>query len=146
MKVRTERVGSTFLLDLEGRLTAGADTHQLNEAIREIPLRDVGRVVFDFAKVEQLDCSGIGQLVQTCDPVRAAGRTLILINVERRVKRLLQMAGLLAVFEVLDSRQKAMPGCESEALQVCDRTSRPLERAERGSIARAVAPSPTPTF
>lgn len=129
MKVRAKRVGSAFLLDLEGRLTVEADTHQLNEAVREIPLLDVSRVVLDLAKVDQLDCSGIGQLVRLHNQVRESGRAFILINVEGRVKRLLQLAGLLAIFPVFDSWQEAMMWREHTAARACDIACRPFEGA-----------------
>lgn len=129
MKVRAERVGSAFLLELGGRLTIEADTHQLSAAVGEILQLDVSDVVLDLANVDQLDCSGIGLLLQLHNQVRESGRNFILINVDSRVQHLLQRAGLLAVFPVFSCLRDAMMCREHTALQVCDQASRPFEGA-----------------
>lgn len=63
-----------------------------------------------MANVPQLDCSGIGQLVQLNDQLRTAGGVQVLVNVERRQKRLLELLGLLEVFRVCDSWPEALTG------------------------------------
>lgn len=115
MRVRAERVDSAWVLHLEGRLTVEEDTRQLHEMVRSMTHFDKCNVVLDFGNVGQLDCSGIGQLVQLDNQVRGSGGALTLLNVEHRQKRLLQLLGLLAVFRVVDRRQEAITGCRNVA-------------------------------
>jgi anti-anti-sigma factor len=125
------------VLHLEGRLTLEADTHQLHELVRSIVRFGPCNVVLDLGNVWQLDCSGIGQLVQLRNRVCGSGGVFTLVNVERRQKRLLQILGLLAVLPVFDSRQEAIMGCRSAAAAARGLPSARLEAstdAERPSI------------
>lgn len=115
MRVRGERVGSAVVLHLEGRLTLEADTHRLHELVRSIVRFGPCNVVLDLGNVWQLDCSGIGQLVQLRNQVCGSSGVFALVNVERRQKRILQILGLLTVLRVVNSRQEAITGCRSAA-------------------------------
>jgi anti-anti-sigma factor len=128
MKVRSERLGSTLLLELEGRLTIEVDTQQLHAAVREVLQPDVNYLALDLAKVDQLDCSGIGLLVRLHDQIRESGRDLVLINVERRTRYMLQRAGLLAVFPVFKSLLDAAMCREPEGVPLCGELGGLLER------------------
>ncbi len=114
LRVRGERVGSaTVVLHLEGRLTLEADTLQLHELVRAISQFGPCHVILDFGDVGQLDCSGIGQLVQLRNLVCGADRVFALINVDRRQQRILEILGLLTVLRVAGSREKAIGECPS---------------------------------
>jgi len=103
-------VGSTVILHLEGRLTVEEDTHPLHELLGSITGVDPWTVVLDLANVPQLDCSGIGQLVQLNHQVGRSGGVLLLVNVDRRQKRLLELLGLLEVFRVCGSWPEGLMG------------------------------------
>jgi anti-anti-sigma factor len=115
MRVRAERVGSAVFVDLEGPLTVEADTHQLHDLVTSVTQLGPYGVVLNLGDVPLLDCSGIGQLVQLSNQVRESGGTLILVNVDGRQRRLLQILGLLTMFHLLDSRQEATAWCQSAA-------------------------------
>jgi anti-anti-sigma factor len=115
MRVRAERVESAWVLHLEGRLTVEEDTRQLHELVRAMVRFAPGNVVLDLGNVGQLDCSGIGQLVQLHEQVRGSGGAFALLNVECRQKRLLQLLKLLAPLGVSESRYEAMTRCRSAA-------------------------------
>ena len=115
MRVRAERVDSAWVLHLEGRLTVEEDSSQLHQLVRSMTQFEPCNVVLDLGNVAQLDCSGIGQLVQLNNQVCGSGGALTLLNVEHRQKRLLQLLELLAVLGVSDSRQEAITRCRSAA-------------------------------
>jgi anti-anti-sigma factor len=119
MRVRAERVDSAWVLHLEGRLTVEEDTRQLHELVRSVIQFDPCGVVLDCGNVGQLDCSGIGELVQLNNQVCGSGRAFTLLNVEHRQKRLLQLLGLLAVLRVSDRRQEAITACRGAAAWAC---------------------------
>jgi anti-anti-sigma factor len=97
-----------MVLDIDGSLTAEADTRRVHEFVRSLTRRDASHLVLDLGHVRRLDSCGIGQLVTVYNELQALGVPLTLVNVEPHQKRLLQVAGLLAVFPVFDSRQEAM--------------------------------------
>jgi len=110
VEVRAERLGSTMILDLDGPLTADAETHPLHELVRSFTSGRAGSVVLDLGHVGQLDSYGVGELVSLYNEVRPSGSALSLVNLERHQKRLLEVSGLLRVLHVCESRQEALGG------------------------------------
>jgi anti-anti-sigma factor len=127
MRVRAERVDSAWVLHLEGRLTVEEDTRQLHELVQSMTRFCPCNVVLDLGSVRQLDCSGIGQLVQLNNQVGASGGAFALLNVEPRQKHLLQLLGLLTVLRMFDRRKEAITGCRSGAALACGLPSGRLE-------------------
>jgi stage II sporulation protein AA (anti-sigma F factor antagonist) len=115
MDIRSERMGSTMILDIDGPLTVEADTQGLHEYVRSLTRRDASNLVLDLGHVRRLDSYGVGQLVMLYNELKSLGVPLTLVNVEPHQKRLLQVAGLLAVFPVFDSRREALTRCEYAA-------------------------------
>lgn len=133
MRVRAERVESAWVLHLQGRLTVEEDTRQLHELVRAMVHFAPCNVVLDIGNVGQLDCSGIGQLVQLREQVRESGGAFALLNVECRQKRLLELLKLLGPLGVCGSRHEAIKrsaaawpgGISSAGLQVPTDVARP---------------------
>ena len=69
-----------------------------DEALRDAPQR----LELDLAGVSFIDSVGIGALVTIRNTTRADGIVLVLGNVSRPVRRLLQIANLDTVFELVD--------------------------------------------
>lgn len=111
MKVKAERIGSAVVFSLEGRLTVEADTERLHALVLWTARHAACDIVLDFTHVRQLDCSGIGQLVALHTRVCRSGAGLMLVNVGRRLERLLDLAGLRLVFPVFGTLQEALDWC-----------------------------------
>ena len=108
MEIRAERQGSAVVLNLDGPLTAEADTYRLRELVASLARLDSSRLVLDLSNVEQIDSFGVGQLVALYNEIRPRGVALTLVNVDCRQKRLLEVAGLGRVFPVFGTRQEAL--------------------------------------
>jgi anti-anti-sigma factor len=143
MRVRAERAGPAVIVHLDGeRLVVEEDTRPLHDLVRTLTRLDEGcSVILDLEKVSQLDCSGIGQIVQIAVQVHESGGVLLLVNVGCRQKRLLAMAGLLGVLPVLADQEEAVTACWSakarilSALEGSTHTVRfPLESALQPAI------------
>jgi anti-anti-sigma factor len=121
MQVRAERAGSAVVVHLEGgRLVVEEDTHPLHEMVRVVTcLEEACSVVLDLENVWQLDCSGIGQLVQLRNKVCERGGIFSLLHVGPRQKRLLATLGLLKVLPVFASRDEAITACWSATARGC---------------------------
>lgn len=121
MEVRAERAGSAVVVHLEGgRLVVEEDTYPLHEMVRTVTRLDSGcSVVLDLAKVWQLDCSGMGQLVELRNHVCERGGFFSLVNVGPRPKRLLALLGLLPVLPVFSSPAEAITACWSARARGC---------------------------
>ncbi len=118
MRVRAEWWGSAVIIDLDGRLTVEADTRRLHELVRAMEHSGASHVVLNLGRVQQLDCSGIGQLVQLHHRARRSGVTFALVDVEPRQKQMLQLAGLVDVFQVFATWSEAVLWARSPAGRV----------------------------
>jgi anti-anti-sigma factor len=121
MEVRAERAGPAVVVHLEGgRLVVEEDTRALHELVRAVTKLDRGcSVVLDLGKVWQLDCSGIGQLVELGNEVCERGGVFSLVNVPPRPKRLLELLGLLSVLPTFASPDEAITACWSAKARGC---------------------------
>jgi len=111
MEVRAERIGAAVVFSLEGPLTVEADTRRLHALVRWTTHHVGCDIVLDFANVPQLDCAGIGQLVEMHARLCRCGGGLVLVNVGRRLERMLNLAGLLIVFPVFATLDAALDWC-----------------------------------
>jgi len=146
MRLRAERAGPAVVLHLEGgRLVVEEDTQQLHDLVRTVTHLDDGcSVVLDLERVWQLDCSGIGQLVELRRQVCDSGGVFSLVNVGPRPKRLLAILGLLSVLPVFASQEEAITACWSAKARGCvPESSRPdvSTHAVRFSIEGALQPA-----
>ena len=138
MDLRLEREGPAVVFRLEkGSLVVEEDTWELRDLVRAVTVFDPGcSVVLDLERVRQIDCSGIGQLVELSNQVREKGGVFALIHVRTHHKHLLALLGLLKVLPVFDSPDEAITASWSARARGCVHPApRPdwLPRLSRGS-------------
>jgi stage II sporulation protein AA (anti-sigma F factor antagonist) len=115
MDLRLERAGPAVVFHVEkGCLVIEEDTAELHDLVRALTVFDPGcSVVLDLQKLYQLDCSGIGQLIEMRRQIGDVGGVFALVNVAAKHKRLLELLGLLRVLPVFASTQEAVTACWS---------------------------------
>jgi anti-sigma B factor antagonist len=106
MKLAVRQVGDVTVVDFSGR---AIDT---DGAVRDAMARllDEGhrRIVFNFAALEYLDSTALGELVACQLRAIRAGRLLKLANAGRRISHLLVMTRLITVFDSYDTLDAAL--------------------------------------
>jgi anti-sigma B factor antagonist len=85
-------------------------------------------VVLNLAKVSTIDSSGLGEIVAGYSTLRAAGGTLKLINMPKRVTDLMTITKLYTVFDVYDTEAEGIASFES-----VDEPEKPLAEAKATS-------------
>lgn len=70
-----------------------------NEITRFLPRK----VIFDFSNVTFMDSAGIGMLLGRYKLVRMLGGSLEIININRQIKKLFEMSGILKIIPVTDT-------------------------------------------
>jgi anti-sigma B factor antagonist len=81
---------------------------QFRRSVRPFVLRDRANVVINLRAVPYLDSAGLGEIVCAYTTATRMGGTLTLLNVTARVRQLLVMTRLLAVFDVFDAEADAV--------------------------------------
>jgi anti-anti-sigma factor len=105
MQITARTSGNYTVLELDGKLVVGTDLLELRNAVHDATGKHPTKIILNLANVSYADSCGIGELVNTFKHVSNLGGRLILTNLPRRVRILLETAQLMKVFEVSDSEQ-----------------------------------------
>lgn len=96
LNINIEREGDECVVHCSGTLVSGACSY-LHKEIYPL-ISDSKRIVLDLANVQWVDSMGLGALVRLHVVSKKNGCWLQLTNVSPRVKDLLRLTNLLAVF------------------------------------------------
>jgi anti-sigma B factor antagonist len=100
--------GSATILDLSGRITLGESTGSLREMVRKV-LDDGSRnLILNMVGVSYVDSAGLGELVGSFTTVANRGGRLKLLNLQAKMKDLMQITKLHTVFEVFEDEPAAV--------------------------------------
>ena len=96
------------VLDMDGRITIGDGSIALRSAVRRLLEEGKKKILLNLAGVGYIDSSGIGELVSGFTTVTNSGGMLKLLNLNKRVKDLLQITKLYTVFDVHEDEASAI--------------------------------------
>ena len=108
VKLSTRQVGNVTVIDVAGRITLGEGSSALRETLRDLVAKNQTKILLNLADVTYIDSSGIGELVSGYTTVTNTGGSLKLLNLNKRVKDLLQITKLYTVFEVHEDEAAAV--------------------------------------
>jgi len=97
-----EKDGVT-VLELKGTITLGGGDVTMRDRIKELLGQDRKKIVIDLGEVSFMDSTGLGELVAAYTTARHQQATLKLANLTKKIKDLLSITQLAAVFETDES-------------------------------------------
>jgi anti-sigma B factor antagonist len=100
--------GSTVVLVLSGRLTAGSGADSLRDAIRQAIAEGGTNLLLNMADVAFMDSAGLSAMVVGSEQVRNRGGQLRILNAQGPVRRVLQITRLDRVLTCFDDEQSAL--------------------------------------
>jgi anti-sigma B factor antagonist len=101
-------VGDVTVIDVAGRITLGEGSSVLRDALRDLVSKNQKKILLNLGEVSYIDSSGIGELVSGFTTVTNSGGALKLLNLNKRVKDLLQITKLYTVFDVHEDEAGAI--------------------------------------
>lgn len=104
---RRKRNGAT-VLDVAGRLTAGAGASQLRETLRELAESGERKVLLNLADVAFMDSTGLGSLAAASELLRGRGGQLRVVNVTGPVRHVFQITRLNKIFPDYGDEEAAL--------------------------------------
>jgi anti-sigma B factor antagonist len=110
MKIETRTVGNVHILDISGKITLGEGTMAVRNTVRDLLKAGSKKIILNLGEVNYVDSSGIGELVSAYTTVTNQGGKLILLNLHKKIRELLQITKLLTVFPVYDNEKDALAG------------------------------------
>lgn len=100
MQASVRAVEDVAIIELSGRITAGAGTLALRELVRSVIESGTKKILIDLHGVGYVDSSGLGELVGTYSSVRNQGGQVKLVSPSKRMQDLLHVTRLSMVFDV----------------------------------------------
>ena len=97
LNVKAKNSGRVAVLKLEGQVVIGK-TETLREAVESLP--QTSSVIVDLSDVSLIDAHGLGVMLQLREESHAKGVSFQLMNVSRRLRQVLQITRLDAVFQI----------------------------------------------
>ena len=108
IKLTNRQVGDVTVVDAAGRITLGEGSSALRDMLRDMVAKGQKKILLNLSEVSYIDSSGIGELVSGFTTVTNSGGSLKLLNLNKRVKDLLQITKLYTVFDVHDDEASAV--------------------------------------
>ncbi|QQS42500.1 MAG: STAS domain-containing protein [Acidobacteriota bacterium] len=108
LEIALRRDNEVTILDLSGRMRAGADIVKFRQALKALVGEGRLAVVANLEKIGRIDSSGLGELIAGFVTLEKNGGKLKLLNLNESVVELMVMTKLLTVFEVFEDEGEAV--------------------------------------
>jgi len=102
MTTKTRLVGGVTIVDVVGRIVLGEGSDGVRDLVRNLIKDGNRKILLNLRDVDYVDSAGLGELVNAFTTMRSQGVELKLLNLSKRVRALLQITKLLAVFDITD--------------------------------------------
>ena len=108
VKFNTRQIGDVVVVDAGGRIVVDRTARTLGDAIRELMGTGHLKVVVNLADVSYIDSAGVGELVATLTSIINRGGSMKLLNANERMRNILRVTKLHAVFQIFDDEATAV--------------------------------------
>lgn len=96
------------VLELSGTITLGAGDMTMRDLIKDMLNQGKKAIIVDLGGVSFMDSTGLGELVAAYTTARHQQASVKLVNLTKKIKDLLAITQLAAVFECYDSMEEGM--------------------------------------
>ncbi|MFB3829173.1 MAG: STAS domain-containing protein [Bryobacteraceae bacterium] len=108
LEIRQREREGIPVVDLEGRITAGAEAGRLREAVSGLAAAGHRNVILNMQQVDYVDSTGLGALVICATTLRKQGGNVKLLHLNKRNLELLVITKLATVFDLFTDEQDAV--------------------------------------
>jgi anti-sigma B factor antagonist len=110
------RNGNVAVLNLHGNIRLGANNNEIHNTIRFLVEKGERQILLNFADVTSIDSGGLGALVAGSATLRNLGGELKMLGLNGRVLEMMELTGLLMIFEVFENEQEATESFQKVSL------------------------------
>jgi anti-sigma B factor antagonist len=104
---RTEQDG-VAIVEVEGTIKLGESAELFAKELQQVLEGSTGGVVIDFARIDYVDSTGIGELVGYLQRFTRANRRVALFRPHHRLEALLKLTRLETIFPIYWEREDAL--------------------------------------
>lgn len=114
MNVDIRKIDDVVVVDFEGSLVVGVADGVISTVVEQLLADGFTNILINLSKVDYIDSSGLGDLVQSQKMTQRLGGRMKLLSPQDRVRRTLHISNLLPLFEVFDEEQLAVDAFRGE--------------------------------
>jgi anti-sigma B factor antagonist len=108
MQVNRSEEGGVAIVEVEGTIKLGESAQQFAKALEAVFAGTRNGVVIDFARIDYVDSTGIGELVAYLQRFTRANRRVALFRPHHRLEALLKLTRLETIFPIFWEREDAL--------------------------------------
>jgi anti-anti-sigma factor len=108
LEITQRELNGIYLMALKGRLVLGPESGGLLTAFDNLLASGATRIVFNLEHVNYVDSAGLGALIEMHRKTKAKGGSLKLCHLGPNLRRALEIARLLPVFETCPTETAAI--------------------------------------
>jgi anti-anti-sigma factor len=108
MQVRRTEDGGVAIVEVEGTIKLGESAQLFAKELQTVLDETKSGVVIDFAKIDYVDSTGIGELVGYLQRFTRANRRVALFRPHHRLEALLKLTRLETIFPIFWEREDAL--------------------------------------
>jgi anti-sigma B factor antagonist len=113
MELSQRKEGNVVVLNIHGTIALGESKDKFTVAMDLLLEQKDTNVLVNFAGIDYVDSTGIGELVGYLNRFLESNRQLKILNPPFRIRRLLQITKLDTVFEIYDDENEALKSFSS---------------------------------
>jgi|SRR5438477_6887293 anti-sigma B factor antagonist len=115
LTAKTRRVGNVAIVDLSGKITLGENTGILRDELKSVLAQGNKNIILNMKQVGYVDSAGLGELVGAYTTATNQGGAVKLLNLEGKMRDLMQITKLHTIFPTFDNEQKAIDSFGAKA-------------------------------
>ena len=108
MQVRRTEDGGVAVVEVEGTIKLGESAQLFAKELQTVLDETKSGVVIDFARIDYVDSTGIGELVGYLQRFTRANRRVALFRPHHRLEALLKLTRLETIFPIFWEREDAL--------------------------------------
>ena len=108
MAIRETIHGNAAVLKVSGKLMGGKETKEISEKVRNLLSDDIKNIIIDLGKVNWMNSTGLGTLIESRRLIAEKDGVLKLSAVTKKIKSLLIITQIISLFETYETAEKAL--------------------------------------
>ncbi|MFL6451767.1 MAG: STAS domain-containing protein [Bryobacteraceae bacterium] len=108
LSAKTRRVENVVIVDFAGKITLGENTGILRDELRSLLAQGDKNILLNMGGVSYVDSAGLGELVGVYTTATNGGGSVKLLNLQGKMKNLMQITKLHTIFEIFDDEKSAI--------------------------------------
>ena len=115
LTAKIRNIGNVAIVDLHGKITLGENTGILRDELSSLLAQGHKSILLNMGGVSYVDSAGLGELVGAYTTATNQGGAVKLLNLQGKMRDLMQITKLHTIFPAFDDEQAAVSSFSAAA-------------------------------